>query len=108
MDCCQFEAKIRIDCVMEIVGIVRGGELLTKRAEVLQHVGCTLGCLGKYMEGDEAEVFASTAGYDVPCTLEDCCNEIEAQCGSGEAATFGPIVQILINQLIKLILEQIL
>lgn len=103
---CEFEAKINIHCVMEVVGIVRGGELLTKRAEVLKHAGCTLGCLGAYMD-DEPAAFSDESDFDVPCTLEGCCDELEAQCG-GDAPAMGPIVTLLIKQLIKLILEQIL
>lgn len=108
MACCEFEAKIQVECVMDVVGIVRSGELMTKRADVLQHVGCIIGSLGAYLDDDNDEAFASADAFDVPCTLEDCCDELEAQCGGDAMTAPGPIVMMLIKQIIRLLIEQLL
>ena len=108
MSCpCEFEPAIQFDCGMQIVRIIRSGELGVKRAEVLQHVGCIIGSLGaKLNEGDDGGLFAD--GVALPKTLDDCCDELEARTANAEASSIDPAVWAILLQLARLLIEKYL
>ena len=96
---CEFQPVIRVDCVLEILRIIRSGDVLPARAELLQHVGCVLGSLGKYLEGD---VSIAATGCETPCTLEECADELERMLPSQEAASVVAINPALLALLLKI------
>lgn len=108
MSHCKFEPKIQVECIVDVIKIVREGQLLPKRAEVLQHVGCVLGSFGAYLDGgDSPSVFTGTVEA---CNIEECCDMIEAELESVADGAYGvnPLLIILIQQLIKLLLDRVL
>ena len=104
MSHCEFEPKIQIECVLELVGLVRNQQLIEKRGEALQHLGCVLGSLGAKID-ESGPIFAETATCEA--SLDVCCNELEAQL-TGEGAQINPAVLAVIMQFISLLLKQLL
>lgn len=103
---CEFESKINVQCGLAIVRIVRSGEAIEKRAELLKHAGCLIGCLGAYLDGGEEQTPFATAG-ELPQELEACCDEVEAQL-SGEAYSVNPLVVSLLLKLAELVIRKYL
>ena len=102
--CCEFEPKIQVDCVLSILKIIRSGDLISGKAELLQHAGCVIGCLGKYVEGSPSVVFG--AGVDLPETLEECSQEVEQSMSMSQGMTLSPATVALILRLVQLLLTQ--
>ena len=117
---CEFQPKVQVDCAFALVEIVRSGDLLGRRGEAMQHIGCIVGCLGSYMGSglDEGRSTLSSAegSSELPETVEACCAAIEAEQSRTESTelpedkAFGvsPILIMLIARLAKLLLEQML
>lgn len=106
---CEFVGEIKVQCVLEIVRIIRSGDVLAARAELLQHVGCVIGSLGKYMEGTVDAMAVGAAG--VPCSLEECADELERLCPSTEEASvmaINPALLALLLKLAELLIEKYL
>ena len=101
---CEFDPKIQVDCAIALIGMVRSGELAAKRGEALRHAGCILGSLGAYLApDDEPTPFAAS---DLPCSLEKCCDEVEAVIGDGvDVFALSPAMVALLVQLAKMALE---
>lgn len=96
---CEFQPVIQVDCVLDVLRIIRSGEVLAARAELLQHVGCLVGSLGKYLEG---EVSIAVAAFDTFCSLEECADELERMLPSQESATVLAINPALLALLLKI------
>ena len=78
MSCpCSFDPSLPFGCVMELVGIVRSGNLLSAKADVLKHAGCILGSIGAYIDQDTTPLMHADC-CDLPCTLEEAAQECEA------------------------------
>lgn len=104
MSCaCEFEAKIQVQCALEVVSIIRSGEALEKKSDLLKHSGCIVGCLGAYTDTSDAPVPFG----QLPEDLESCCNEVEALC-TGEGAQANPILVAVLMKLVQLILSKYL
>jgi hypothetical protein len=71
---CTFEPVIKVNCVLDLIGLVRTGDLVPNRAAILQHVGCITGSLGKYMEGSTDSVQSLPATSD---DLTNCIDDLE-------------------------------
>ncbi len=115
MSCdCTFEPKINVDCALEILRIVRTGDLIAAKAELLQHAGCLIGCLGAYLDGQTEPHLFSAAPVDLPCTLEECCDEIEASVDASDgtakfgAAAISPAMVALLLKLAELLIAKFL
>ena len=105
-DCCEFEPKIQVDCVLSILKIIRSGDLIGGKAELLQHAGCIIGSLGKYIEGSPTIVVFG-GGVDLPETLEECAREVEQSMDRVEASFLSPAMVAMIVQLIRLVLARL-
>ena len=106
MSCpCTFEPSIQVNCVLELIGLVRSGDLVSQRAEALKHVGCILGSLGEYLGGDVTPVMRSDAAE--PCTLEEAADQLEAALSvmkSDEAGKINPDnLALLLNFMMQLL-----
>jgi len=80
MSCpCTFEPTIQVNCVLELIGLIRSGKLATDRAEALQHVGCIVGSAGAFLAppviGGESEASDS---IDIPDSLSAQADELHA------------------------------
>jgi len=106
---CEFQPVIQVDCVLDILRIIRSGDVLSARAELLQHVGCVVGSLGKYLEGEAS--IAASAPCPTPCTLEECADELERMLPSQEAASvvaINPALLALLLKIAQLLIEKYL
>lgn len=110
---CEFEAKIQVGCVVELVKIARSGDALSQKSEVLKHAGCVVGCLGAYVEQFESPR-PSVGAAELPDTVEGCCDAIENAMpedtdGSEEGfRAINPIVLALILKLIEKLIAKYL
>jgi hypothetical protein len=90
---------------LEVVGIVRAGEALERKSELLKHIGCIVGCMGAFTDNADApQPFGEVV---LPDDLESCCNEVEAVC-SGEGYAINPAVVALLLKLVELVLNKYL
>jgi len=109
---CEFKPVIQVDCVLDIVRIIRGGTFLEERSQLLQDVGCVVGSLGKYL-GDNTVGTLESVDYTPPSTLEDCADELERVVGEKHAlgTTHGheeSIKSVAVNpQLLAILLKVI-
>lgn len=104
----DFEPKINVECTLEIIGIVRAGEIVSKRGEVLQHAGAIIGELGAFMSPEDEQPFAKTPLPEDDLLL---CKEIEDALEApeeGEPAQVNPLVWTLVIELIKRVLNKVL
>ncbi len=115
MSCdCTFEPKINVDCALEILRIVRSGDLIASKADLLKHAGCLIGCLGVYLDDQTEPHLFTSAPVDLPCTLEECCDEIEDSIDVSDGpATFGaaaisPAMVALLLKLAELLIAKFL
>ena len=110
MSCaCEFEPKIQVACGLELVNIIRSGEIVERKGEALMHAGCIVGCLGASLKGDDGEQVFGQAPNAAPDDLESCCNELEAICGGTEPEVYGlnPMVVALLLKLAELLLKRL-
>lgn len=111
-DCCKFEPKIQVDCVLSILGILRNGDILAAKAELLEHAGCLIGCLGAYLKKPiSPEDFFAAAPDDLPITLEECTRELESvfavtRSDDVHGMSLSPQVVAMILKLIELLLNK--
>lgn len=105
---CEFQPVIQVDCILDVLTIIRSGDLIGSRAQVLQHVGCVVGSLGKYLEGDLVTVSALGA---LPCSLEECADELERSLPSAEEAStlaLNPALIALLMRIAELLIQKYL
>ena len=111
MSCpCSFDPSLPVGCVMELVGIVRSGDLLSAKADVLKHAGCILGSLGAYIDQDTTPLTHADC-CDLPCTLEEAAQECEAALAPVDGVAtmaINPAVLALILKFAQLLLEKYL
>lgn len=114
---CTFEPVIQVDCVLELIKAVRSGNLLEEKAEILQHIGCTVGSLGKYLDtnddDDSESIFTHTSTpAPEPATIEECCDQLETQMqltqGVHGERKISPETWALIFKLVEMILLKFL
>lgn len=104
MSCpCDFEPKIQINCALEVVAVIRSGEAMERKSELLKHIGCIVGCLGAYT--DTADTPQPSGQGELTDDLESCCNEVEAVLSS-EAYALNPMVVALLLRLVELALNK--
>lgn len=94
-----------ISTVLEIIALVRSGDLIERRLEALELVGNLLIQLAAVLEDNP--IFAD-APTEPPDSLEDCVEELETQLANPDAATVSPMVIMLVTQLAKLVIERLL
>lgn len=104
---CEFEPKINVQCGLAIVKIVRSGEALEQRAELLKHAGCLIGCLGAYLDDGSEEPRPFATSGQLPQELGVCCDEVEAAL-SGEGYAVNPLVVSLLLKLAELVIRKYL
>lgn len=108
---CVFQPAIQLDCIMELISIVRSGELLSRKADVLVHIGCLSGSFGEYVRGTDV---VSTQSLQLPLTLEDTCNALQSHIKAFNdplvvvPSSISPMFTALIIQLIKLVIDRYL
>ena len=111
MSCpCTFDPSIPVGCVMELVGIVRSGDLLVAKADVLKHAGCILGSIGAYIDADTTPVMHADC-CDLPCTLEEAAQECEAALAPVDGVVtmaINPAVLALILKFAELLIAKYL
>jgi hypothetical protein len=96
-----------VELTLELVGLIRSGDLLSNRVRIIQLVGEILVCLGNYLETSE-QVFADLPD-STPNTIADCCDELAAQLGGDDdASTVNPLVLLIVRRLIKLLIDELL
>lgn len=91
MSCpCTFQPAIQVNCVLELIGLVRSGGLVASRAEALEHVGCIVGSLGAFLGGESPPVMT---GIDPDATsdIEQTSAALEAALTSMQADESGAI-----------------
>lgn len=104
-----------IQAVIDLVAIIRAGDLLTKKAEVLKLLGEILLGIGDLIDGAQPMVGAS---LDVPDTLRKCADKLHEELQGVSAAAddedapqtvgINPLILILIRRLIKLVVNQLM
>lgn len=113
----SFEPTIPWECGLQLVSIVRDGQLMDRKWEAVQ-IGCgTVGCIAKAIQerqfGAESSEFGEqleTAKIDVRgLTIEECCDRLEqkASSASPEAVDLDPTWIALIMQIVRLLLERL-
>ncbi len=108
MSCeCNFEAKIPVDCVRELIGMVRNGSVVLNKSRALQVAGTILGQIGGVLGTVQTPIFGDV---DAPSNLEACCEAVADQMPEGEVTGFGsnPSVAMLVAKLIEYVLKEIL
>lgn len=72
----DFQARIPVDEVMELVKLVRSGNLILQKGHALQHVGCISGELGAFLaQYDDPQPIGSTPYSQM--SLEEVLRELE-------------------------------
>jgi len=102
----EFQARIPVKYAMELVALVRSGQLTSRKGEAVELAGAVLGEAGSLLCSFENPVFS-----DAPCTLESCCDALEAELESlpeEGVAAMNPLIMALLVQLIKKLLEELL
>lgn len=117
--------------VVALVAIIRSGQLLSRKGEVLRLSGAILVGIASFFPdsdvepspspSDEGFIFGARVpgGYAIapdqivggpPATLEGLCNEIESEMASQDefAANLSPMLVFLITQLVKRIIKELL
>lgn len=101
----KFAAEIPFDCIMEAIGIVRGGEIIAKKFELIRHLSWAAGCTAELLESRNVQ---ASFGYDAAAQLNrsQCCDKLEAM-APAEGGEYGAIdwaaVLALVLRLIELI-----
>jgi hypothetical protein len=102
----EFQARIPVKYGMELITLVRSDQRLSRKGEAVELAGAILGESGALLCSFENPVFS-----DVPCTLEACCDALEAELESlpeEGVAAMNPLIMALLVQLIKKLLEELL
>ena len=102
----EFKAQLPIEEVMHLIKMFREGTLLENKGDALQCAGAVLGETGAYLNTFEEGLFGMNKP-NLPNNLKDCAYEIELLVGS-ENYTTNPLLELLIAQLVKLLLEYLL
>lgn len=104
----KFE-RLDIDDVLELIRIVRSGDLLSRRSEALKLLGSIIGGIGVMLESE-----SSTFGAVVPPTgltsqmnVSQCVEELDRQL-SGDAAQLSPMLIAIITRLVSLLIAKLL
>ena len=113
MDCCVFEPKIQVECALEILRILRGGDAIKQKGDLLEHAGCLVGSLGAYLNSQDESHFVGVAAVDLPCNLDECCDEVEASLTSLDVGMVGspaisPAMIALLMRLAELLIAKYL
>ncbi len=109
MDCCVFEPKIEVECALEILRILRGGDAAKQKGDLLEHAGCLVGSLGAYLNSLDDPQLMGEAAHDLPCNLDECCAEVEASLtGMQATAAINPAVLALLLRLAELLIAKYL
>jgi hypothetical protein len=105
----QFEARLPIDYTMQLVTLVRAGEIVSKKEEALILSGSIQGELGSWLKSlkntPDPVPFATIQHHDLPANLEACADELDALL-SGDAPKLNPEIVALIMQLITLAIQR--
>lgn len=108
MSHCEFEAGVKIDCVREIVSILRSGDIdKSKSMQIVEHAACFLGSGAKMLRGEEKmpDVIGS-AGSDLADDLEAALSVAEDNAQVAGAVPWILIARMLIPILIDLFTEE--
>lgn len=108
MSCeCEFAAKIPIDCVREVIGMVSAGSF--GRGEVLCHAGCALGQIGALVkQWSGPAIGADAEAPEVPDSLNGVLDALDAALTDDSAEkAYGanPFISALLAKLVSLLLE---
>ena len=77
MSCpCTFQPTIQVNCVLELIGLIRSGGLVASRAEALEHVGCIIGSMGAFLGGDVTPVMGAS-DVEPSCSIEQTADALE-------------------------------
>lgn len=84
---CEFEPTIKIDCVKEIIALVKAGEAGSGQiATAVEHASCFCGCAAAlYLttinaDDDTPPIFSAVPPLSPDCSIDDCCDEIDKCC----------------------------
>ena len=109
MDCCQFEPKIQVECALEILRILRGGDAIAQKGDLLEHAGCLIGGIGAYLNSLDEPHLMGESPNDLPCNLDECCDEVEASLGgmqASESRAISPAMLALLLRLAELLISK--
>lgn len=107
MDCCDFQPEFKIECITEIIKLLRSGDMdRDKTLEVAKHAACFIGCGAALMQGGERPVgpFGALEAADKLEALVPQ-NDTLAQ-GPATAVPWLAIIQILLPILLDLLKEE--
>jgi hypothetical protein len=99
-----------IDCVREILRIVRSGASISQRAALAKHAWVLQGYLFRVVLGDPDEPrlsFAGANGDEAMCQLLEE-SFLETPIGSPETTTLGPAAILLLRWLLSKLLDEFL
>lgn len=113
MECCEFEPKIQVECALEILRILRGGDATNQKGDLLEHAGCLVGSLGAWLNSQTDPQLMGAVAHDLPCNLDECCDEVEASLSmqataDGEPRAISPAMMALLMRLAELLIAKFL
>lgn len=106
-DCCGFQPEFKIECVTEIIKLLRSGDIdRDKTLEIAKHAACFIGCGAELMQGKEPPIG--------PFGQEEAADKLEALIPQNDVLAQGPsqavpwlsIIQILLPILLDLLKEE--
>jgi hypothetical protein len=106
-DCCDFQPEFKIECITEIIRLLRSGDMdRDKTLEVAKHAACFIGCGAALMQGNN-----EPAG---PFGALEAADKLEALVPQNDTLAKGPaqavpwlsIIQILLPILLDLLKEE--
>lgn len=100
-----FEARVPFDCILELIQIVRSGQLVEKKFEAIQHAAWFIGCSAESLK-NKPPVFSELPEIEEDLTDEQIADELAtyvpvADAPPGEdAAAIDPATLITIISLV--------
>ena len=99
----HFEPGFHFDCLADLIKIVRNGEVIEKKFEVVQHACWFVGCAAAQL-GPEPEIFS-----DLPenLSVEECCDLLEENIPQEGSEAINPMAIWFMIRLAIRILQNI-
>ena len=108
MSCCDFEPEFRIECVTEIIRLLRSGDIdRDKTLEIAKHAACFIGSGATMLQGGNDNPIGPIGAANAADQLESLLpqNDVLAQ-GPATAVPWLAIIQILLPILLDLLKDQ--
>ena len=110
---CEFPERPPMECIWEVFRIIRSGDVIGERNNLMRHVACITGGLANALAASTVKPIFGNA--DASLTINDVCDKLEAHLNANmgadghiaavESVTLDPVVVNLLIQLLQMALH---